>query len=53
MFDTGKIQASVVAAVAALVLTAGTVGVAAGPARAAETEKPVYAALELAADANA
>ncbi len=53
MFDTSKFGASAVAAVAALLLTAGTVGVAAGPARAAETEKPVYAAVELAADANA
>ena len=53
MFDTGKIQAAAAAAVAAILLTAGTVAAAVGPARAAEVERPIYAAVELAGEANA
>ena len=53
MFDFGKIQSAAVAAVAAVLLTVGTVAAAVGPARAAETEQPILAAAELAADANA
>ncbi len=52
MFDTSKIQAAA-AAVAALLLTVATVGAAVYPARAAETERPVFAAAQLADRANA
>jgi hypothetical protein len=44
MFDYSKIQQGLVAAVAALVLTATAVGAAVGPARALETA-PVSARL--------
>ena len=43
MFDYGKFQTSALAAVAAIVLTAISVGAAVGPARQIETS-PVYAA---------
>jgi outer membrane biogenesis lipoprotein LolB len=53
MFNFGKIQSAAVAAVAAVLLTAVTVAAAVGPARAAETQQAIYAAADLAGDANA